>query len=59
MLTTAIFGLLNRNQMFYASKMTQLVASDVKRAYDSDWSFSDDEQDFVGISHVNKKIFTE
>ena len=45
--------------MFYASKMTQLVASDGKRAYDSDWNFSDEEQVFDGIGHVNKKIFTE
>ena len=50
MLTTAMFGLLNRNQMFYASKMTQLVASDGKRAYDSDLGYSDDEQVFVGNS---------
>ena len=48
MLTTAMFGLLNRNQMFYASKMTQLVASDGKRAYDSDLSYSDDEQALFG-----------
>ena len=30
--------------------MTQLVASDGKRAYDSDLGYSDDEQVFVGNS---------
>ena len=59
MLTTAMFALLNRNQMLYASKMTQLVASDGKRAFDSDSSRSDDEQVLDGNSLMNENIFTD
>ena len=39
--------------------MTQLVASDGKKAYDSDLSCSDDEQVLLGNSQVNKNIFTD
>ena len=44
MLTTAIFGLLSGYQIFYVTKMTQLVATESKRAMkneDSDVSDSD------------------
>ena len=62
--TMAILGLLNRNQLFYASKMSQLVASDndqrTKDNFDSDISFCEDEQQTLANNGQTKKsIFTD
>ena len=46
MLTTAVFGLLNRNQAFYAAKMTQLRIFDYESSALSNVSnFSDSESE--------------
>ena len=60
--TLAIFGLLNRNQLFYASKMSQLVASNDYRTNencDSDSSFCEDEQQLANSRQTKKSIFTD
>ena len=60
MLTTAIFGLLNRNQIFFASKMTQLAVYDDKSALlnvDSDISYSENDEDLVSKKQTSKSIY--
>ena len=62
MLTTAVLGLLNRNQVFYASKMTQLVAYDEERKLlekDSEFSFSDNNIDRADDKETSKSTFTD
>ena len=52
MLTTAVLGLLNRNQAFYATQMTQLVAYDDERAVlDRESEFRYSESDTVPTSN--------
>ena len=55
MFTTAILGLLSRNQVFYVSKMTQLVAYDHEKDEDSDGSESDKEKG----KKTNRSIFSD
>ena len=62
MLTTAILGLLNHNQVFYATKMTQLVAFDVdKKAlkYESVSSYSENDSHMPKGKKTNKSIYTD
>ena len=61
MLTTAFLGLLNHKQVFYASKMTQLVVYENKQAdmnENSDSCYSESNSNQVGHKRTNKSIFT-
>ena len=64
MLSTAILGLLNHRQVFYATKMAQLVTFEQECASlsdeDSNISYSEnDEKDFKGKDRTNKSIYTD
>ena len=61
MTTMAILGLLNRKQVFYTTKLTQLVAYDDERAVlqgESERSYSENE-DMAKMKKTSRRAFTD
>lgn len=61
MTTMAILGLLNRKQVFYTTKLTQLVAYDDERAVlqgESERSYSENE-DMVKMKKTSRQLFAD
>ena len=63
MLTTAILSLLSGKQIYYASKMAQMVTYDEDEKGgpqgDSDNSYSDGDTDLLGNIHTSKSMFVD
>ena len=61
MTTMAILGLLNRKQIFYTTKLTQLVAYDDERAVldgESERSYSENE-DLAKMKKTSRRTFAD